>query len=188
MTDAFADPAALAALGFTLVPEFITPAEEQQLLAQLVFDKSPAVTERIATDYTGRSAVQRYGSRVPYANYIASPVIPPYFTPLLDRLVERQYMKLRPDSVTANEYLPGAVIHAHIDAPMGGGTITVLSLASPATMVLALKQKNLRHAILLPPRSLVQLRGPSRYVWTHEILPVPETRYSLVFRCSRDTH
>jgi alkylated DNA repair dioxygenase AlkB len=188
MTSEFADPAVVEELGLTLVPEFITPEEEQLLLPLLVVGKSEAVNERVASNYTGRSSVQRYGSSVPYPNYIVSPTIPPHFGAILSRLVEQNYVIHRPDSVTINEYLPGAEIYAHIDASAAGGVITVLSLAAPAVMVLELKKKNIRHAVLLPPRSLVQLRGPSRYVWTHEILPVEATRYSLVFRCSRDSH
>jgi hypothetical protein len=45
------------------------------------------------------------------------------------------------------------------------------------------KKKNLDDIVQeLNPRSLVQMKDEIRNEWTHEILPVQDTRYSIVFR------
>jgi alkylated DNA repair dioxygenase AlkB len=85
-----------------------------------------------------------------------------------------------------NQYLIKQAILAHIDLPEGGEVITVLSLLSPATMVFRYRQTERMFSVPLPPRSLVQMRDEIRYNWTHEILPVESTRYSLVFRNSQE--
>jgi alkylated DNA repair dioxygenase AlkB len=172
----------LEALGLTLALDFITPEEEQELLPKLVV---PANFNYRETG--GRSAIQRYGDASAYANWVVSPMIPAHFAALGARLMEQNLVTYFPDSVTVNEYQTGDVIPAHIDAPRAGRVITVLSLGSPATMVFALKGTDTKHSVVLPPRSIAQMRGEIRYTWTHEILPVADTRYSVVFRCSQDS-
>lgn len=175
------DSCELAALGFTWQPEFITAAEETALLPNiLVADKGRTFT------HSGRNCVQRYGSCHPYNNYMISDKIPPHFETLCVRLADLKLVKLKPDSVTVNEYLQGQVIQPHVDALGGGPTITILSLGAPAEMVFRRKNVEKCYTVQLAPRSLIQMRGELRYKWTHEILPVPARRYSVVFRCSKE--
>jgi alkylated DNA repair dioxygenase AlkB len=170
----------LKALGLTLLPDFISAEEEAELLPVII---NPA--GRIVSAATGeRNCIQRYGSRVPYNNYMVSAKIPPHFARLCQRLVDFNLVPLLPDSVTVNEYLQGQVIRPHIDALDGGTVITVLSCGHFADMVFRRGEEC--YTVTLPPRSLVQLRGDLRYKWTHEIKPVTDTRYSVVFRCSKD--
>jgi alkylated DNA repair dioxygenase AlkB len=170
----------LQALGLTLLPDFISVEEEAALLPVIVHPKSRIVNPAL----TGRNCIQRYGSRVPYNNYMVSAEIPEHFARLCQRLVDLNLVPLLPDSVTVNEYLQGQVIQPHIDALDGGTVITVLSCGHSADMVFRHNEEC--YTVTLPPRSLVQLRGDLRYKWTHEIKPVASTRYSLVFRCSKD--
>ena len=170
---------ALEALGMRFVPEFISPAEEQDLIPRL-FVPTPS----IAHSQPGRNRVHRYGSRKPYNNYMVSENIPLYFDTLGDRLVTQNLVVNKPDSVTINEYLKGDIIQAHVDALGGGAVITILSLGNSATMVF--RRQELSYTVVLEPRSLIQMRGDLRYKWTHEILPVAHTRYSVVFRCSKE--
>lgn len=169
----------LVQLGMTLVPEFITAAEELDLLPKLIV---PAPS--IAHAHPGRNRVQRYGAKKPYNNYIISAVIPAHFAVLGERLVAQKLLTNNPDSVTINEYLTGDIIQAHVDAAGAGPVITVLSLGGPATMVLKRQEKS--YTVALPPRSLIQMRNELRHKWTHEILPVTAKRYSVVFRCSQE--
>ena len=171
------DYADLVALGLKYVPEFISKTEEAALLSVVI---SPGYT----TTYSqpGRHRIQRYGSNKPYNNYIVSRVIPEHFAVICRRLVTENFLATLPDSVTVNEYLSGDLIQAHVDSPAAGPVITVLSLGSSATMVL--KHQEQRYTVSLPARSLIQLTGPIRYDWTHEILPVSAKRYSVVFRDS----
>ena len=173
----------LEQLGLYLYGEFLTPDEERALMPKVL---SPA---RIAPkDKSGRSTIQRYGDSRVYSNYILSATIPDHFVELGARLCENKLLPTPPLSVTVNEYAPGDVIRAHIDEPSAGEVITVLSLGSPATMVFKLKGTQESHHVMLPPRSIVQMRDDIRYTWTHEILPVQAQRYSVVFRGWDDDH
>jgi alkylated DNA repair dioxygenase AlkB len=173
--------AELAPLGFHFVADFVTAAEEAELLSKLIMR-----TVRGVQSHAGRNCVQRYGSSAPYNNHMVSDVIPPHFAALCQRLVDQQLVAHRPDSVTVNEYLRGQVIKAHVDALGGGPVITILSLGTPATMRFRRKNVDKFYDVVLTPRSLIQMRDDLRYKWTHEILPVANARYSAVFRCSKE--
>lgn len=168
---------ATLASGLVLAPDFLSPQEEQALLAE--FSQSPH-RQHFTTGQ--RNSIWRYGDDRAYKNHVISSVIPTNLQALGARLVAHGLLDAEPDHVTVNEYLKGQTISAHIDSPKAGPVITVASLGSPATMVFALPNTNTRRSVVLPPRSVVQMRGDLRCVWTHEILPVAGTRYSIVFR------
>ena len=173
--------AELTALGMTLMPDFITELEHVDLLARLIFKDA---TKNF--NHSGRNCVQRYGSRKPYNNHMISDVIPAHFAKLCQRLVEQNLVAALPDSVTVNEYCKGQVIQPHIDALGGGPVITILSLGTPAEMRFRRKDTEKCYTVELMPCSVIQMRGDLRYKWTHEILPVADKRYSVVFRCSQE--
>ena len=167
-------------IGLSLYGEFLTPEEELALTPKLL-----APVQFGYKDTAGRSTIQRYGDPRVYSNHIVSATIPEHFVALGARLCELELLPTPPLSITVNEYKPGDVIRAHIDEPSAGKVITVLSLGSPATMVFKRKDPPDERAVIsvvLPPRSVVQMRDEIRFMWTHEILPVPAHRYSVVFR------
>ena len=166
-------------LGLTLTPDFISEGEAH-LLLQDIAPAMPAGKRKVHN----RNAVRRYGSREPYFDNIVSATIPPHLDALCNRLVLENLVTARPDSVTINEYYTGQIIEPHIDHVDAGPVITILSLGSPATMIFTRNTE--RFEVVLPPRSLVQMRNQIRYGWKHEIAPVPGLRYSLVFRNSAD--
>lgn len=165
----------------TLIPDFISADEERELVTNIVGNIPEAGARR---SLFTRNKIQRWGSSKPYYNDMVSSIIPEYFQFLLDRLVAQNLVPLRPDSITMNQYLKNQAILAHIDDPKAGSVITVLSLQTPATMRFQKETRNFM--VELPPRSVVQMRDDIRYNWTHEILPVQATRYSLVFRNSQE--
>lgn len=166
-----------------LIEDFISPDEERDLVAIIELG-IPDVSRR----KTGgaRNVIQRWGSSIPYRNDIVSDVIPAHFQVLINRLVAQQLVTTAPDSVTLNQYLKKQAIFAHVDAIDGGEVITVLSLKSPAVMQFRHQHTGHMFTVNLPARSLVQISDEIRYNWTHEILPVENTRYSLVFRNSQE--
>jgi alkylated DNA repair dioxygenase AlkB len=166
-----------AALGLTLLPEFISANEEAELLAQ-INKVAPSRQKKVPM----RNSIRRYGSSEPYFDNVVSPTIPDHFLSLCQRLVEQKLVAAMPDSVTVNEYYAGQVIKAHVDRINAGPVITILSLGSPAVMEFA--RGDQQFSVKLFPRGLVQLRNEIRYDWTHAIAPVPGLRYSLVFRDS----
>lgn len=166
------------ALGLALYPEFITESEEIELLMQIRLYMPKSARHGVYD----RNAIVRFGSTKPF-NDVRAGKIPAHLDWLCIKLVQAQHTHVKPDSITINEYYPGQAIKPHVDPAQAGPVITVLSLATPATMVFT-KQDEDDIVVELPPRSLVQMRNEIRYEWQHEIKPVKELRYSMVFRCS----
>jgi hypothetical protein len=164
-------------LGLTLLLDFISPEEEQQLLAGIASTYRPSIG---ITSAKYRNSIHRFGAGDIYKDNLISNVVPDYFTTSINRLIAENLTAGQPDAVTVNEYLTGQMIHPHIDAREAGPVITVLSLLSPAVMVFTRGAD--RFEVGLPPRSLVQMRDEIRNDWHHAILPVEATRYSIVFR------
>jgi alkylated DNA repair dioxygenase AlkB len=165
-------------LGGSLRPEFITESDEVDLILSIRM----YMPSRPRPGVYDRNAIVRFGSSKPFKD-VRDSKIPVPFDKLCARLAAEGYTPSVPDAITINEYYPGQAIRAHIDPPQCGPVITVLSLAAPATMVFS-KEKQDNLVVELPPRSLVQMRDAIRDDWQHEIQPVRDLRYSIVFRCS----
>jgi alkylated DNA repair protein alkB family protein 8 len=158
--------------GLNLINDFITESQESELIVRL------ASEWRVSVPSGGGLRQVRYGTDV-YAKKLASEVIPEYLLEYCRVIYSRGLLDHEPRHVTINTYKPGSYIGPHIDKPDCGEVITILSVASDATMIMS---KDVSVEISLGRRSLIQLSGESRYDWKHEILPVEHCRYSLVFR------
>jgi hypothetical protein len=119
-------------LGLTLLLDFISSEEEQQLVDGIVSTYRPSIG---MTSAKYRNSIHRFGDGDIYKDNLVSAVIPDYFAPAINKLIAAQLIAGQPDAVTVNEYLAGQRIHPHIDAPEAGPVITVLSLLSPAVML-----------------------------------------------------
>jgi len=120
----------------------------------------------------------RYGNSV-YSNNILDP-IPEYLLDLSNELINRKVLDALPEDITINTYYPGDSIPAHIDKIEAGPIITILSLLSDATLILTYGSK--KEKILLPSRSVIQLKGVYRTHWKHSIEKLKDKRISIVFR------
>lgn len=160
--------------GFTLTPDWITEAEEAQLVERL----RPLLSEATEKDGgNGRSAVVRFGWDYNDENKWVQD-IPEWLN--IDH-------KLNPNvfnSVTVNLYKRGDVIASHIDSLKFGTPIRILSLLSGAIMSFQSPQCRACPVIRerLPVRSLARLDGDYRYKYQHSIAPVKAERISVVFR------
>jgi alkylated DNA repair dioxygenase AlkB len=175
-------PPNLLELGLTILPDFITAAEEQDLLAgiaQTADLAKPAMGNRQGREMY-RNSIQRFGCNKIYPGNHISKSIPAYFEPVIAKLLAAQLLRGQPDAITVNEYLTGQSIQPHIDSKDAGPVITVLSLLSDATMLFELGAQDF--TVELPARCLTQMRGVIRADWQHSILPVNSRRYSIVFR------
>lgn len=153
--------------------DVITPEEEQGLLAFIKDEnivKNSSVKDRFLI---------RYGNSV-YPNHIKSKIIPPYLVDLSNKLITLGILDELPASVTINVYEPGDYINPHVDNLRAGPVITILSLLSEAEIVLT-KQHH-KKQILLPTRSVLQLKDVYRTTWMHSIPKVKTRRISIVFR------
>lgn len=155
---------------------FITQSEEQYLINSIKDYKTQ--NPKLVANYGSNNYASIYfGER-----YKKDPLVfPDFIKNLCDKLIRHHLVKEYPFGVAINEYQKGQKIGPHIDKPISGPIVTILSLNSNATMVF--KKKGESDIVQeLYPRSLIQMKGDIRDNWTHEILPVKDLRISLIFR------
>lgn len=152
--------------GLTYLPNFITPAQEAELVTMI--DQQPWLSDL-------KRRVQHYGYKYDYqarnvTQSLALGPIPAWLEVYCEGLYEQGLFPAKPDQVIINEYQPGQGIASHIDCiPCFEGTIASLSLGSPCVMDFTHSKTNEKIAVLLEPRSLCILSGDARYVWKHGI-------------------
>ena len=156
-----------------LTPELdvISVAEETELLNALV------EAENKGTEINNRIAI-RYGNSI-YGNEKLEP-IPNYLLDLCNKLIDKKILDVLPKDVSINIYYPGNKMVPHIDKLDAGPVITILSLLSDANLILSYGAK--KENILLPSRSVIQLKDKYRTHWKHSIEKIKDKRISIVFR------
>lgn len=175
--------------GLTYAPEFLSPAEERELLAWVV--ARPFGEVRMHGVVARRKALH-FGYDYAYDARSIEPTtpIPPEIAPLRDRCAA--LAGVEPDRLVAclvARYEPGAGIGWHRDAPMFGNTVVGVSLGAACKMRFQRGEGPAREVFAQPlaPRSAYVLAGPARASWQHSIPPVQALRYSLTFRTVRAT-
>jgi alkylated DNA repair protein (DNA oxidative demethylase) len=170
--------------GFTYLPSFLTPADEQALLAEI--ETYPFHEVRMHGQVARRTVIH-FGWDYDYEGWKIHPTTPP--SPLLRALADRcaAAAEIPPESLQQfliARYPPGATIGWHRDAPMFGTPVIGVSLLSPCTMKLRRKVAETYEIEkqLLEPRSLYLLDGEARTKWQHSIPPIKELRYSISMR------
>lgn len=184
--DLFAEPAAQPALpeGMTLWPEFVTPAEEEELSAQI--DGAPLAPFKFH-QWEGKRLTASFGQGYDFAKgrLEDAPPFPEWLRDFAVTAGERAGVGPFAHALVIR-YDPGAGIGWHRDRPQFG---TVLGLSLTSEVPMRLRRRTAagfeRLAVKLPPRSLYRLEGPARWEWEHSILPVAETRRSITLRTLR---
>ena len=156
-----------------LIPELdvISVEEETELLNALV------EAENKGTEINNRIGI-RYGNSI-YSNIKLEP-IPKYLLDLCYKLIDKKILDVLPEDVSINIYYPGNKMLPHIDKIDAGPVITILSLLSDANLILTYGSK--KEIVLLPSRSVIQLKDKYRTHWKHSIEKVNDKRISIVFR------
>jgi alkylated DNA repair dioxygenase AlkB len=156
-----------------LIPELnvISVEEETELLNALVEaeNKGTVLNDRIGI---------RYGNSI-YSNTELEP-IPKYLLDLCNKLIDKKILDVLPEDVSINIYYPGNKMVPHIDKIDAGPVITILSLLSDANLSLTNGSK--KEIVLLPSRSVIQLKDKYRTHWKHSIKKIKDKRISIVFR------
>lgn len=148
--------------GLSLTENFISEAEEQHLWQEV--NKLPWIT-----DLKRRYQLHGYhydNATKTMLEYLGE--IPPCFTFLIDRIMEKGLMVDRPDQCGVNEYESGQGIGPHIDKLMFGHQVINISLGSDIVMDFYGPEEQ-KKSILLPRRSLLLVEGIARYEWKHGI-------------------
>jgi alkylated DNA repair dioxygenase AlkB len=146
----------------------------------LVENIEKELTQYTCEGYLDRSKVLRYGDKTMCENNHISNEIPLFMDSVCNKLVYDNILSYKPDTININEYLKGDFIGSHIDRVASGPIVTILSLNSKATMVFSSGKESFE--LILLPKMLIQMKSVIRWHWRHSILPVENTRYSVVFR------
>lgn len=149
--------------------DILSIEEESELLDKLLNEQGTRSTDR---------TILRYGNSV-YGHDKLEP-IPEYLLDLSNKLIDKKILDSIPEDITVNTYYPGDKIIPHIDKIDAGPVITILSLLSEAKLILTYGSK--KENILLPSRSIIQLKGVYRTHWKHSIEKLKQKRISIVFR------
>jgi alkylated DNA repair dioxygenase AlkB len=150
--------------GFELELDYLTPGEEQELLAHID-------TQSWQTDY--RRRIQQYG--LGYASEsLKSPTwlrdFPPWLLPLAER-VSKDAFDRPAENCVINEYLPSQGIGAHRDYPAFGDVVACVSLGSDIVIDFTEPEQKLRVPLHIPARSFWKISGEARWKWLHGIAP-----------------
>lgn len=164
-------------LGLNIYDNFISDEEHSILMNEIIGEIRKT---DIPGRYISRNRVLRYGDQSMCENNYISNDLPPIIDKIALKLVKDNLLKYKPDTININEYLKDDYIHPHIDRKASGPVVTILSLQSPATMVFT--DGKVTFEQILYPKMLIQMRDIIRWRWHHSILPVEDTRYSIVFR------
>lgn len=140
--------------GLTLVRDYITDAEEADLLDMI--DARPWVNaQKRCTQYYGPGM---HGSRVVG--------LPGWGLALAERLRFDGFTQESLDECVVDELLPGQGIGQRVDSALSyGETVISLNLGAPLVMEFRHASGKLKVPVLVPPRSLLVLNDSARFKW-----------------------
>jgi len=181
--------------GFFYQPEFVTVAEERQLVSEIERLDFKRVEMR---GVVARRRVAHFGWSYGYYSRRTKPgePLPAFLLPLRERAAGWAHI-VADEFVEAlvTEYRPDATIGWHRDAPMFGDVIAGISLLGMSRMrfrpyVSPKEQRGLpprraTHDVELEPRSAYLISGEARRNFEHSIPAVASRRYSITFRTLR---
>jgi alkylated DNA repair protein (DNA oxidative demethylase) len=170
--------------GLLYQPDFITEAEERQVLQVLESIELHTITMH---GRTARRTVRHYGLDYGYESWKLVPTdpLPEELGWLRDRAAG--LAGLDPGElaqILVSRYPPGATIGWHRDAPLFGAKVIGVSLAAACRMRFQRGRGEARQVaeVTLEPRSAYVLSGAARFSWQHSIPPTKALRYSITFR------
>ncbi|XP_072515951.1 LOW QUALITY PROTEIN: tRNA (carboxymethyluridine(34)-5-O)-methyltransferase ALKBH8 [Salminus brasiliensis] len=161
--------------GLSVVEEFVSVEEEAELLQAVDWTSHPE--ELTVQRELKHRRVKHYGYEFRYDNNNVDkdkPLpggLPPECGAVLQKCLSEGHISVLPDQLTVNQYLSGQGIPPHVDthSPFED---TILSLSLGAKTVMDFRHPDGRSvAVVLPGRSLLVMKGESRYLWTHGITP-----------------
>ncbi|XP_036414242.1 alkylated DNA repair protein alkB homolog 8 [Colossoma macropomum] len=161
--------------GLSVLEEFVSVEEEAELLQAV--DWTSHTEELTAQKELKHRRVKHYGYEFRYDNNNVDkdkPLpggLPPECGAVLQKCLSEGHISVLPDQLTVNQYQSGQGIPPHVDthSPFED---TILSLSLGAKTVMDFRHPDGRSvAVVLPSRSLLVMKGESRYLWTHGITP-----------------
>ena len=164
--------------------------EEEAALVEAI--RALDLREAQYKQYTARRRVASFGGKFDYDNnrLLPAPPIPPAFEPLRERVA--RWLDVAPDlfsQMLVAEYAPGTPLGWHRDVPDFESIVGVSLQGEGEMRFRPYPPESGRAAdvrsLLLPPRSVYVLEGPTRWQWQHSIVPTQVLRYSISLRTAR---
>ena len=152
--------------GLKLVRNFLTEAEEREIIAKIDTNDWSNELER---------RVQHYGWRYDYKSRQVDPSmhigpLPDWANRVAQRLVDEGYLGILPDQVIVNEYRENQGIAPHIDSESSfADGVAMISMRETWEMVFKKRRGREKVTRKLERRSATILTGEARYGWTHAI-------------------
>ncbi len=172
--------------GLVVEPDWLGLDEE---LALIELIRTLPLANAKYKSYTARRRVVSYGGSFDYDANRLLPAAP--LTDGLRGLRDRVagWLDVMPDALVhalVAEYAPGTPLGWHRDVPDFEDVVGV-SLGGPAVLRFrpypptpAKRGDTLR--LVVAPRSIYRMQGPSRWQWQHSVAPVDALRWSITFR------
>jgi alkylated DNA repair dioxygenase AlkB len=178
--------------GFVYHPNFISEAEEHQLIREI---QKLHLTPFKYYQFTGKRRTASFGWQYEFgtSEITAAPDMPAFLSSVRTRA--GTLFNIDPNSLIQTsiiEYSTGSPIGWHRDIPHFG---VVVGISIGAACRMRLRKYNRGRAknskrdeilsIELEPRSIYLMSGASREIWQHSIPPVKALRYSVMMRTLR---
>jgi alkylated DNA repair dioxygenase AlkB len=176
--------------GLIYQPDFLTPDDEQALIAEI---QCLPFSHSRYKEYTARRRTVNFGYIYDFSANRAQPAPqPPAFLEALKRRVAH-WAEIPASTfvqVLVSEYQPGVPLGWHRDVP-DFEVVVGVSLASAARLRFRpypwrIDYKNRVFALDVEPRSIYILRDEARWGWQHSVPPVKQLRYSITLRTARE--
>ena len=156
---------AISIPGLEIIPDFISSTEQVQLLEFI--DSKPWNGNGTEPNAELRRRTQQYGYLFLFKSRTISHKLP---VPVeFDHILNKLLVYDRFDHLVVNEYLAGQGIMPHVDAKLFGECICVLSMLSDCVITFTNLECGMNYRFLLPSKSLMVMRGDSRYLYKHGI-------------------
>jgi alkylated DNA repair dioxygenase AlkB len=173
--------------GFVYREEFISEAEERELLARIA---AVEFAEVLFHGYPAKRTVAHFGVDYEYdtGRVTANGTLPDWLSELRDACA--RLAGLEPErfvEALVTRYPPGSTIGWHRDAPAFGSSVAGVSLGSECRMRFRRTTGGVaqNYEQALKPRSAYVMSGAARWSWQHHIPAVKELRHSITFRSLR---
>lgn len=177
-------PSSMTLPGFTLIPEVISPREENSVLTSIAeLDLQSWDRMRVRGQVTKRMSISFGWSYSFYSkSVVPAPKLPAFLKAIRKVCSGRASARAEHfDQAVLLKYPPNSGMGPHLDARCFGPVVLILSLK--AACYLSLSQERRRPIrVILPPRSLAVLKEEARYDWKHQITGIRSERLSIIFR------
>ena len=180
--------------GFIYRPNFLSEAEEQELIREI---QQIQLAPFRYYQFTGKRRTASFGWQYEFgaSEITTAPEIPSYLLPVRTRA--GSLFNIDPNSLVQMsiiEYSVGSPIGWHRDIPYFG-VVVGISLGAACRIRLRKysrpRPKNLKRdeilSMELQPRSIYLMSGASRETWQHSIPPVKKLRYAIMMRTLRSS-